>query len=78
MAKKVFLWVFGIGLALGTVLGLVNLIAPDAVSVTLNGENVEGISALWTAMFSGAIPGLIFGLIGAGIAALFSRNKTSE
>jgi hypothetical protein len=78
MEKKVFFWVFGLGLALGTVLGLVNLIAPDAVSVTLNEENVEGMAGLWTAMFSGAIPGLFFGLIGAGIAALFARKKKSE
>lgn len=74
-ARKTFLWIFG-GLAgLGLLLGLANLAAPDAVSVTWNDENVEGINSLWVGVISGAIPGILFGLIGAGIAALISRGR---
>ncbi len=74
-AKKVFFWIFGLSLGLGLLLGLLNLVMPELVSVTLNNENVEGITALWTSLFSAAIPGLIFALMGAGVAALFSRKK---
>ncbi len=74
-ARKTFLWIVG-GLAgFGLLLGVANLVAPDAVSVTWNGENVEGINSLWVGLVSGAIPGIMFGLIGAGIAALFVRGK---
>jgi hypothetical protein len=74
---KVFLWIFGISLGLGLLLGLANLVAPDAVSVSLNDENVEGVSSLWVALMSGGIPGLIIGLIGAGVTALFFNRKKS-
>ena len=76
--RKVFFWIFGISLGLGLLLGLANLVAPDAVSVSLNDENVEGISSLWVSMLSGGIPGLIFALIGAGITALFFKRKQPE
>jgi hypothetical protein len=33
------------------------------------------MTGFWTALISGAIPGLIFGLIVAGIVALFTRKK---
>ena len=75
LARKVFFIIFGLGLAFGAGLGLVNLVAPDAVSVELNGEQVEGMTGLWTALLSGGIPGLIFGLIASGITALFTRKK---
>lgn len=68
----------GIGVILGAVLGILNLVIPDAVSVTLNDENVEGMAGVWTALFSGAIAGTIFGLIGAGITSIFSRKKKSD
>ncbi len=74
-AKKVFLWIFGASLLLGLFMGIGNLIMPEAISVSLNDKNVEGIKALWTSIFVSAIPGVIFGLIAAGITALFSRKK---
>ncbi len=74
-AKKVFLWIFGASILLGLVLGVVNLIVPEAVSVSLNDKNVEGLKALLTALFSAAIPGIIFGLFAAGITAIFSKKK---
>ncbi len=75
LAKKVFFGVFGASLLLGLLMGLLNLVLPEAVSISLNGENVEGLSALWTSIFVSAIPGLIFGLIAAGVTALFTRKK---
>ncbi len=78
-ARKVFFVIFGLGLAFGAGIGLLNLVAPDAASVELNGEQVEGMTAFWTSMFSGGVPGFIFGLIGAGITALFTRkNKKAD
>ncbi|MCB9993807.1 MAG: hypothetical protein H6873_09145 [Hyphomicrobiaceae bacterium] len=74
-ARKVFFWVFGIGLAFGLLLGLGNLVAPDAVSVTMNGENVEGVNGIGVGLFAGGLPGFIIGLIAAGITALFTRKK---
>ena len=76
--KKVFFIIAGLGFGLGAVMGLVNLVAPDAVSVSLNDENVEGMTALWTSLLSGGLPGIIFGLIGAGIAAVFGRKNKAE
>ena len=74
-ARKVFFWVFGIGLAFGLLLAIANLIAPDAVSVTMNDQNVEGMDAFVPALLASGIPGLIFGLIAAGITALFALKK---
>lgn len=78
LARKVFFIIFGLGLLLGAVIGIINLIAPEATSVELNGQQVEGMTGFWTALFSGGIPGLIFGLIGAGITSLFTRKKKSD
>ncbi len=78
LAKKVFFWIFGLALGLGMVLGLLNFIMPDAVSVQLNDQNVEGMTAFWTSLLSAGIPGVIFGLIGAGITVLFTRKKKSD
>ena len=74
-ARKTFVWILGLAAGLGLVLGIANVILPDAVSVSWNEENVEGINSIWVGLLSGALPGLIFGLIGAGIAALFTRRK---
>ncbi len=75
MAKKVFFGVLGASLLLGLVMGVSNLIAPEAVSVTLNEENVEGIKGVWVSLLISAIPGVFFGLIAAGVTALFTRKK---
>jgi len=67
--------IFGLGLAVGLLIGVINLVSPDAASVTLNGAKVTGMTGFWTALISGAVPAAIFGLIIAGIVALFTRKK---
>ena len=57
-ARKTFVWLFGVACSLGLALGVVNVIAPDAVSVSWNDQNVEGFDGIWVGLFSGAIPGL--------------------
>jgi uncharacterized membrane protein YhaH (DUF805 family) len=74
-ARKAFWWVFLAGLALGIIIGLLKIVAPDSVSVTLNNEQVTGVTALLVGAFSGGIPGLIFGLIAAGIVKLATRGS---
>ncbi len=78
LPKKVFWAIFGFGLAMGLFMGLLNLVFPDAGQVSLNGENVEGITALFTAVMASAIPFFVIALIGAGITSLFTRNKKSS
>jgi hypothetical protein len=67
--------IFGLGLAVGLLIGIINLVSPDAASVTLNGAKVTGMTGFWTALISGAVPAAIFSLIIAGIVALFTRKK---
>ncbi|MEO8757479.1 MAG: hypothetical protein ABI398_06980 [Devosia sp.] len=74
-ARWTFLVVFGLGSGLGLVIGLINLVAPDATTIMLNDVKVTGMTGFWTALISGAIPSAIFGLIIAGIVALFTRKK---
>lgn len=76
-ARKVFVWVLIVSIGLGLVLGIANLFVPDAVSVSWNEENVEGVNGIWVGLFSGAIPGVMIGLIAAGITALFTRSRKS-
>jgi hypothetical protein len=74
-ARTTFLVIFGLGVLLGVVIGVIKLVAPDAATVTLNGENVGGWTGFFTAVVSGAIPAAVFGLIVAGIVKLFTRKK---
>ncbi len=74
-AKKAFRWVFGICLGLGVLLGLLKMVAPDAASVTWNGQEMTGLGALAVAAGLGAVFGLIFGLIIAGIVKLATRSS---
>jgi hypothetical protein len=74
-ARWTFVIIFGLGVLVGLLIGVVNLVSPDAASVTLNGAKVTGMTGFWTALMSGAIPAAIFGLIIAGIVALFTRKK---
>ena len=67
--------IFGLSLAIGLLIGIMNLVNPDSANITLNGAKVTGLTGFWTALLSGAVPGLIFGLIVAGIVALFTRRK---
>jgi hypothetical protein len=74
-ARWTFAVVFGLSIMVGLVIGIIELVAPDAASVSLNGQDVTGMTGFWTAVISGAVPGLILGLIIAGIVALFTRKK---
>ena len=77
-ARWTFVVIFGLGIAVGLIIGLVNLANPDAANVTLNGVKVTGMTGVWTALISGAVPALVFGLIIAGIVALFTRRKKAR
>ena len=70
-----FVIIFGLSLAIGLVIGITELVAPNVSTVSLNGQDVTGMTGFWTALVSGAVPGLIFGLIVAGIVALFTRKR---
>ena len=74
-ARWTFLVIFGLSLVIGLLIGIMNLVNPDSANITLNGAKVTGMTGFWTALISGAVPGLIFGLIVAGIVALFTRKK---
>jgi hypothetical protein len=74
-ARWTFLVIFGLSLITGLLIGIMNLVNPDSANVVLNGQKVTGMTGFWTALISGAIPGLILGLIIAGIVALFTRKK---
>lgn len=74
-ARWTFVAIFGLSLVIGLLFGIMNLVNPDAANITLNGAKVTGMTGFWTALVSGAVPGLIFGLIVAGIVALFTRKR---
>ena len=74
-ARWTFVVIFGLSLATGLLIGIMNLVNPDSANIVLNGAKVTGMTGFWTALMSGAIPGLIIGLIIAGIVALFTRKK---
>ncbi len=74
-ARWTFVVILGLSLLMGLGIGITELVAPNVSTVTLNGEDVTGMTGFWTALLSSAIPGLIFGLIVAGIVALFTRKK---
>ncbi|MEO8686275.1 MAG: hypothetical protein ABI414_15715 [Devosia sp.] len=76
-ARWTFVIVFGLSVLIGLVIGITALVSPGAADVTLNGAKVTGMTAFWTSLVSGAIPGVIFGLIIAGIVALFTREKAA-
>jgi ABC-type antimicrobial peptide transport system permease subunit len=77
-ARWTFVVVFGLGIVLGLCIGITKMVAPDAAHVEFNGAEVTGWTALFTALFSSGIPALIFGLILAGIVALFTRRKKAS
>jgi hypothetical protein len=77
-ARKAFLLVFLGCLALGIVVGAIKMVSPESASVTLNGEEVTGVKALITSTVIAAIPGVILGLIVAGIVKLVTRNKAAS
>jgi hypothetical protein len=73
-ARKTFVWIFGISLGIGLLVGVIELIAPDLASVTLNGEDVTGVAGFVTATAIGGVVGLILGLIIGGIVKLATRG----
>ena len=77
-ARWTFVVIFGLGLLTGLVIGIVNLVSPESANVMLNGVKVTGMTGFWTALISGAVPSLIFGLIIAGIVALFTRRRKAK
>lgn len=77
-ARWTFVVIFALGLLTGLAIGIINLVSPDAANVTLNGAKVTGMTGFWTALLSGAIPAGIFGLIIAGIVALFTRKRKAK
>jgi hypothetical protein len=74
-ARWTFVVIFGLGLLTGLGIGITELVAPDVSTVTLNGQDVTGMTGFWTALLSGAIPSAIFGLIIAAVVGLFTRRK---
>jgi hypothetical protein len=74
-ARWTFVVIFGLSIAIGLLIGIINLVNPDWANIALNGAKVTGMTGFWTALLSGAIPGLIFGPIVAGIVALFTRRR---
>ena len=74
-ARWTFVVIFGLSIGIGLLIGIMNLVNPDWANISLNGAKVTGMTGFWTALLSGAVPGLIFGLIIAGIVALFTRKK---
>ena len=74
-ARWTFAVIFGLSLLTGLIIGVTALVQPDAANVTVNGKEVFGMEALWSSLVISAIPGAIFGLIFAGIVALFARKK---
>lgn len=73
-ARKTFLVILGLSIALGLIVGIIKLVAPDAASVSLNGEEVTGFKAVVTSTVLGGVLGLVFGLIIAGIVKLATRG----
>ncbi|MBI4920157.1 MAG: hypothetical protein HY834_00275 [Devosia nanyangense] len=77
-ARWTFVIIFGLGLLTGLGIGITELVAPNLATVTLNDQDVTGMTGFWTALLSGSIPGLVVGLIVAGIVALFTRKKQAK
>jgi hypothetical protein len=74
-ARWTFVIIFGGCLLLGLGMGVVNLIWPGTASITFNDQPATGTTGVLVALMAWGIPGLIFGLIVAGIVALFTRNR---
>ena len=76
-ARWTFLIIFGGCLLLGLGMGVVNLIWPGAATITFNGQPATGVAGIGVGILAWGAPGLIFGLIVAGIVALFARKKAA-
>lgn len=69
--RRIFLVLVVFWTAVGVAAGTIELLYPGASHVKLNMVPVQGVTAFWTAVAAGAVPGLIFGALGWGIASLF-------
>ena len=74
-ARWTFVIIFGGCLLLGLAMGVVNLLAPGTANITFNDQPATGMTGVLVALLAWGIPGLVLGLIVAGIVALFTRAK---
>lgn len=77
-ARWTFVTIFGLGIVIALGMGITNLVAPGAVDIKLNGEPAVGIAGIWAALLAWGIPTALFGLIAAGIVAIFTRKKKTQ
>ncbi|MEM9332306.1 MAG: hypothetical protein AAGA53_13340 [Pseudomonadota bacterium] len=74
---KGFLWVFGMTVIFGILVGTLNLLNPEAVHIPFgrdnegNPQSAEGMDGLIASTLSSGVLGTIFGSIAALIAWLF-------
>jgi hypothetical protein len=74
-AKKAFLWGFFFWLGFGVLTWIVQ-VTREVGSITFNGEEVTGLAALAVMTGVGSLLGVFFGVVLAGVTALFSgRSK---
>lgn len=73
-ARKTFVWIATIGLAAGLAVGVVELIAPNAASVTLNDTDMTGLAGFVVATAIGLVVGVVLGLIIGAIVKLATRG----
>ncbi len=77
-ARWTFAVIIGIGLLVGLWTGISELVNPAGTSITLNGQDVTGMTGLLTAVVISVVVWGVLGLIVAGIVALFTRKKKAE
>lgn len=77
-ARWTFAVIFGVFLLIGIGMGVVNLVAPGAADISFNGAAATGPVGIVVAGSIWGIFGLIFGLIIAGIVALFTRKRKAK
>jgi hypothetical protein len=73
-ARKTFVWIASIGLVAGLLVGVIELVAPDLASVTLNDRDMTGFAGFVVATAIGLVAGVILGLIAGGIVKLATRG----
>ena len=77
-ARTAFVVILGLCLLLGLAMGVVNLVAPGAASITFNGAPATGVAGVFVSLFAWGILGLIFALVVAGVVALFTRRRKTS
>ena len=74
-ARWTFVVIFGGAILIGVGMGLVNWIWPGSAKISFNDVPAVGANGILVAGSIWGVLGLIFGLIIAGIVALFTRRK---